>query len=89
MPLPIRTAYTDPNGWIEFSGEVALAADADPITEVKCVARFYKAGKLVKVAEIVNVGFQLEPGGATRFPAYPGVSPEDVDSYTVEFKVIR
>jgi len=58
-------------------------------SEVECVARFYKAGKLVKVAEIVNVGFQLEPGGTTRFPAYPGVTPGDVDSYTIEFKIVR
>jgi len=83
------TAYESSNGWLEFSGEVALAADTDPITDIDCVMRLYKAGKLVKVAEIFNVGFQLDPGGTNRFTGDPTVQPEDVDSYTVTFKVIR
>lgn len=83
------TAYETPNGWLQFAGEATLADDAEPIETIDCVARLYKAGKLVKVVEILNVGYNLEPGGSTRFIGDPIVTPDDVDSYEVTFEVIR
>jgi len=83
------TVYESNNGWLSFSGEVAISADADTFDEIECVVRAYKNGKLVKVEEIVNVGFRLEPGGTNRFDAGITVQPSDIDSYTVEFTVVR
>ncbi len=83
------TAYETPTGWLQFAGQATLADDAEPIESIDCVARLYKAGKLVKVVEILNVGYNLEPGGSTRFIGDPIVTPDDVDSYEVAFKIIR
>lgn len=83
------TAFANPQGWLEFAGEVAISEDAKAFEKINCTVRLYKAGKLVKVAEIANVGFMLQPGDTSRFSDVPLVQPEDVDSYTVEFEVIR
>jgi hypothetical protein len=82
-------AYESARGWLSFSGEVALSADAKPIKEIEAIARAYKNGKLVKVEEIVNVGFGLEPGGTNHFDTGITVLPTDLDHYTIEFKIIR
>lgn len=89
LTLAEWTAYTGPNGWLEFSGEVSMSDDAKTFEKINCTVRLYKADKLIKVAEIVNVGFMLKPGDVSRFSGVPLVMTKDVDSYTVEFTVVR
>ena len=81
------TAYENTNGYVEFSGEVALAPNGQPAdNNISCIVRFYRKGKLVKVEEVANVGFRLEPGGVSQFDSSTGLQPGEADSYTITLK---
>jgi hypothetical protein len=83
------TVYESTNGWVSFSGRVAMSDDANPFDDIECVIRAYKNDKLVRVEEVVNVGYYLEPGGTNRFDGVIAVQPTEIDRYTVEFTILR
>jgi hypothetical protein len=83
------TAYVDANGRVEFFGEVEMAEDAEPFDDVPCIVRFYSAGRLIDVVEIVNVGYGLDPGGKNSFTGETYLEPSQFDSYEVTFEVSR
>lgn len=83
------TVYENPLGRLAISGVIALAADADPVDEIRTKVRAYRAGKIVEVGGIQDVGFRLAPGDTNRFDGAINVEPSNMDSYIVEFEIMR
>jgi len=82
-------AYESNNGWLSFSGEIAIPDDAKPFDKIEAIGRAYKNGKLVKVQELFDFGRFLEPGDREHFDTGITVGPSDIDRYTIEVKIIR
>jgi len=85
------TAFVNSLDRFEFSAVIQQHADTKPVDKILATLRMYDSkNNILAIIDVLNVGFMLKPGGESRFGQIaPTVSPDDLDHYTLELKVIR
>lgn len=85
------TAFVNSFDRFEFSAVIQQHADTKPIDKILATLRMYNSkNNILAIVDVMNVSFQLKPGGESRFgQTVPTVLLDDLDHYTLELKIIR